>query len=75
MIVDIGLSLLGIALCAGAYFFLSSRADKPNDTPEPRMIPWRILSFAPVVLGLLIVAHLLNLAGFETGPGKSPFRF
>lgn len=75
MTLDILISLAGIALCVAAFFFFNWRANKPNDTPEPRMIPWRILSFAPVVLGLMIVAHLMGLAGIETGPGKSPLRF
>ena len=75
MIVEIVLSIIGIALGVAGFQFCSWKAGQPNDTPEPRMVPWRLLSFIPVVFSLLIVAHLMNLAGFETGPGKSPFRF
>ena len=72
MLQDIVLSALGIGFSVAAFFYCNWKASKPNDTPEPRMTPWRTLSMLALLFGLLIVAHLLNLAGFETGPGKSP---
>ncbi len=73
MTMDLLFSLVGIMACTGLFLLCHWRASLPHDKPEPRYIPWRILSFACIVLGLLIVAHLLNLAGLETGPDKSPF--
>lgn len=67
------LSALGIALGVGGFFLASWRASKPHDKPEPRLIPWRFVMMACILFVLLIVAYLMNLAGIETGPDKSPF--
>ena len=73
MTLDIILSLAGI-LAGGLLFGLANwRAGLPHDSPEPRWIPWRFLTILSVFWIILIVAHLLNVVGFETGPGKSPF--
>lgn len=71
---DIILSLMGILACIAGFLFCSWRANRPHDGLEPRMTPWKMLMMMCAVLLLLIVAHLLNLAGLETGPDKSPFR-
>ena len=72
---EIATSLIGIAVFAGLFLLCTRQADKPNDTPEPRMVPWRILSMAALVLLLLMVARLLNAIGLTTGPENMPFRF
>ncbi|PTS89758.1 MULTISPECIES: hypothetical protein [unclassified Caulobacter] len=42
-------------------------ARPPNVLKGPRMVPWRPLMMACVVGMMLLLVHLLNLLGLETG--------
>ena len=49
------------------------RAGLPWNDAKPRILPWRlILIFSGFVFVVLLI-HLVNLAGVETGPEQSPF--
>jgi len=38
-----------------------------HDKLKPRMVPWMLIFLACVSTGMMIVVHLVNLMGFETG--------
>lgn len=54
--------VIGAALC----FWLGSRK---HDKLEPRMVPWMFIAFGFVATTFILVIHLVNLAGVETGNG------
>lgn len=58
---------LFLAAVAGAVFS-GWRGARPSDPARgPRLIPWRPLMIAFAVAALLMLVHLLNLAGVQTG--------
>jgi len=42
----------------------------PNPHSGPRMIPWRMIMLLSAAGAILMLAHLLNLAGVTTGRGN-----
>ena len=72
MILQYVLTIFCSIVFAASAYFCFERAHRPHDKPEPRLIPWRFLALLSAVIALLLVARLFNLAGFETGPDKSP---
>lgn len=59
-----------ILLAAGvaAAVFCGWRGALPSDPVRgPRLVPWRALMIAFVMLAFLMLVHLANLAGIETG--------
>lgn len=52
-----------VAICA----FGSWRMSKPADPLRPRLIPWRPIMLASGVGAVLMVVHIANLFGVETG--------
>jgi len=64
---DLKFSLLGLCVCAllGAIAF--RRHFAVHDKLKPRMVPWMLIFLACVSTGMMIVVHLVNLMGFETG--------
>lgn len=64
MPLTVGLLAVGVA---GAVF-CGWRGARPSDPVRgPRLIPWRALMVAFAVLAFLMLVHLANLAGIETG--------
>jgi hypothetical protein len=62
--------LSGVLLAAAT--FCGWRGARPWDPAKgPRMTPWRLLMVLCAAVGLLLLVHLLNLTGFETGAGRS----
>lgn len=73
MSLDFILTLCGMAACAVLAVVANWRAGLPWNDAKPRILPWRlILIFSGFVFVVLLV-HLVNLAGVETGPEQSPF--
>ncbi len=56
---------VGAALLAGICGWLGAR--KPDPSRAPRMAPYRFLMLAFAAVTMLMVVHLINLAGFHTG--------
>lgn len=52
-----------------AFAFLADRhARRPADPLKgARLLPWRSLIIIAVIIALLMIVHLVNLAGIETG--------
>lgn len=49
------------------FLYGSWRSAQPADPLNPRLIPWRPILMVSGVVALLMLAHLVNLFGFETG--------
>jgi hypothetical protein len=56
---------VGAALLALLFGWLGAR--KPDPSRGPRLAPYRFLMLAFAAVVLLMVVHLVNLAGMHTG--------
>jgi hypothetical protein len=65
MTLPVTLSIL--AASVAIFAFGSWKAAQPADPLKPRMIPWRPLIIVAGVAALLMLVHLVNLAGVDTG--------
>lgn len=71
MSLTVTLCVLAVAVVVFGYG--SWRAARPADPLKPRLIPWRFVSLFAGAVGLLMMAHVVNLFGIETGtnqPGR-----
>ncbi|HAQ36565.1 MAG: hypothetical protein CMF74_09755 [Maricaulis sp.] len=59
-----GVFIAGFALCA----WQSGRPSNP--ARGPRMIPWTLLAIFSATATIFLLAHVVNLLGFETGNGR-----
>jgi len=64
---DLTLTLLGLLLCISLGAFSFRRHFAPHDKLKPRMVPWIIISLGCIATSFMLVVHLVNLMGFETG--------
>ena len=55
------------------FFYASHVAGLPRDDMKPRLLPWRLFIILSAFWCILMLVHLANLGGLETGPDKSPF--
>jgi len=53
------------ALVAGLFGWLGAR--KPDPARGPRLAPYRFLMLAAAAVVLMMLVHLVNLAGLHTG--------
>ncbi|QYI99596.1 hypothetical protein KUV46_09545 [Thalassovita mediterranea] len=66
-IIPIGLIALFIAIMV----YSNLRLGKPRRDGRPNKLPWGIIMVFCMLGVFLMVVHLFNLAGFETGPEHS----
>ena len=66
---------LTIAAClAGLGVFAQSKIGTYRKSDQrPHRLPWGLIMVGCVFGIFLVVVHLLNLAGLETGPENTPF--
>jgi len=64
---DLTYTLIAIAVIGLLGAFAFQRHFAVHDKPEPRMVPWMIICLGCVATGVMLVVHLVNLFGFETG--------
>lgn len=65
---DVPVTLVLLAAAASLAVFCGWRGARPSDPAKgPRMIPWRALMVAAVLAAFLMLVHLANLSGLETG--------
>lgn len=64
---DLTLSLIGLAICIvlGVLGFRNHFAEKTNI--RLHRPPWMIIALASLATGFMIIVHLVNLMGLETG--------
>lgn len=66
-------SLLLLLATAALAVYANWKAGQPWNDLRPRIVPWRLVLILSGFVLILILVHLVNLAGLETGPDKSPF--
>lgn len=60
---------LGIIIAAGGGIFLSSRKmGGIRRDGRPNQVPWGLVMVGCTLVLFLAMVHVINLAGFETGP-------
>lgn len=64
---DLKVSLLALLICAVLGTVSFQRHFAKHDKLKPRMVPWMLIALACLATGFMIVVHLVNLMGFETG--------
>ena len=64
---DLKFTLLALCVCAALGTISFKRHFAKHDKLKPRMVPWMLICLACVSTGVMIVVHLVNLMGFETG--------
>ncbi len=66
-----------ISLTAGAAFiglglFANSKLGTIRKDERPHQVPWGLVMIGCVFGVLLVIVHLFNIIGVETGPGHGP---
>ena len=62
------LTLALTALFAGLAVFAGWRGARPPDPHRgPRLAPWRFIMLLATALAILMIVHLVNMAGVRTG--------
>jgi hypothetical protein len=73
---DLTTTLIVLAASVGVFAYGSWVAARPADPLNPRLIPWRPIIIFAGVAAILMLVHVVNLLGVETGgqqPGMRPF--
>jgi hypothetical protein len=67
---DMTTTLILLAVAAGVFGYGSWVAARPADPLNPRLIPWRPIIIVAGVAGLLLIVHVVNLMGVDTGANQ-----
>ena len=60
---------VGLAGCILIGVFAFRRHFAKHDKLKPRMVPWIIISLGAIATGFMLLVHLVNILGIETGRG------
>jgi VIT1/CCC1 family predicted Fe2+/Mn2+ transporter len=61
------LTLILLAVAFALAGFCGWMGARPRVIGKPRMVPWQFLMMLSAAFGLLMIVHLLNLFGVQTG--------
>lgn len=70
---DLFLTLTGLVGALVLGIVANWRAGLPWNDLKPRRVPWRFVIILSGFVFMILLVHLVNLAGVETGPENSPF--
>lgn len=57
----------GLIACVALGLFSYNRHTREHNKLSPRMIPWIVIAMGSLATSFMLVVHLVNLFGFETG--------
>lgn len=60
-------ALIALAACVGLGLFSYNRHNREHNELSPRMIPWILIAMACLATCFMLIVHVVNLFGFETG--------
>jgi len=72
-VLDWIISLGVAALFAGLGVLANSKLGTVRKDERPHQVPWGLVLIGCVFGFLLVVVHLFNVIGIETGPEHGPF--
>lgn len=64
---DLAYTLIGLSACAALGVYGFWRNFKKHDNLKAPLVPWMVVSLACLATGFMLIVHLVNLLGFETG--------
>jgi len=64
---DLAISLISLAACALIAAFAFYKHFQKRETFKAPIVPWIIPSLAALATGFMILVHVVNLLGIETG--------
>jgi len=64
---DLGFTLGGLAFFSILGVVCYKLHTRENNTVKPRMVPWVIIAIGCMATVFMLLVHLVNLFGFETG--------
>ena len=64
---DLTATIAIFCVAAALFAFGSWRSAQPADPLKPRLIPWRPVIIVSGVVCVLMLAHVANLFGIQTG--------
>ncbi|MDJ0922825.1 MAG: hypothetical protein QNI84_16985 [Henriciella sp.] len=67
------ISLTVATLFVGLGFYANSKLGTVRKDARPHQVPWGLVMVLCVFVVFMVLVHLANLAGVETGPENSPF--
>ena len=67
---EITYTLIAALICAGIGVFSYKRHTREHNELEPRMIPWIMIAMGCLATSFMLLVHLANLFGLETGGGR-----
>lgn len=62
-------TIMILLACMGVGAFAFHMGSREHNSLKPRMMPWMIIAFGCAASALMVLVHLVNLLGFETGRG------
>ena len=63
-------TLIAIGACIAVGVLSYHLHTREHNELEPRMVPWIMIAMACIAAGFMLVVHLANLLGFETGANR-----
>ncbi len=64
---DITLTLIAMAVCAAITLFSLRRQFVEKTAIRPYRVPWMFIALVAIATAVMLLVHLVNLFGFETG--------
>ncbi len=67
MDLEIIYTVLALGACISLGLFSYNRHTREHNELAPRMVPWIIIAMGSLATSFMLIVHLVNLFGFETG--------
>ncbi len=69
---DLAMTLAGLGAFAGLSVLANWQSGRKWHGERPRIVPWRTVLVLSAFCLVVLLVHLLNLFGVETGPENRP---
>ncbi len=66
-------TLIVLILAAALFVFAAWRDSRPKEAGNPSLFSWKPVFMLALVVAILMLVHLANMAGIETGRGRGRF--
>lgn len=64
---DLTLTVIGLIICASLAVLGLRNHFAEKKSIKPHRLPWMIISLGSIATGFMVIVHLANLIGFQTG--------